>query len=95
MSEHFLADHFGRRFNVPSLYPVIQIGSEVTWLVETKRKNGPKPFMATGRVVELHVTTFGGKLRKLGAKIDTSEDYQKVFPGRTRTLVTVNKLKLV
>lgn len=84
----------GKTFTVQNYFPVITIGSKVTWRVDSRRKNGHVPFTANGRVVKLYPTTFGGSIKKQGAKIETEGRYLEVFPGRMHTTVAIDKLKL-
>lgn len=90
---HFLEHQFGKQIEVPQYNQVFKLGDKVIWLVESKRKGGHKPFEATGRVTKLYATTFGGHKRKQAARIETGEEYQKVFLGRLHTTVAVDKLK--
>lgn len=92
---HFLESHFGKRIKVPVLNKDLKVGSRVEWLVDRHRPDKYKPFYATGRVVKLYETTFGGSKRKSAAKVFVGSKYLAAYPGRKHTTVAVDKLKLV
>lgn len=93
--EHFLQHIFGKPILVPNTSKDITIGSTVEWLVDRRRADKHPPFYATGRVVKLYMTTFGGSKRKSAAKVRTNDRYLTVYPGRIHTTVALDKLKLV
>lgn len=84
---------FGRAFPVPTYNRTFRLGDKVTWTVEPKRKGGLLSFEADGTIVKLYMTTFGSRLRKQAAKIETAGRYLEVFPGRRHTTIAVDKLK--
>lgn len=101
MSDHFLAEYFGKVFLVPQYHstffppgPIVQEGSIVTWEVDRKR-TGFKKFKATGKVIGIYMTTFGGSKRKAAARIETGKEYLAVYPNRKTTTVAVDKLTVL
>lgn len=88
-----LEDLFGVVFSVPSYNQSFNLGDMVTWRVEPKRKGGVKPFVAEGKIVKLYVSTFGSRIKKQAAKVETFGEYLTVFPSRRHTTVAVDKLK--
>lgn len=101
MSDHFLAEYFGKVFPVPqygsTFFPMdkfVDEGNIVTWEVNQKRK-GKQKFMAKGKVIGVYMTTFGGSKRKPAARIETGKNYLAIYPGRKITTVAVDKLTVV
>lgn len=101
MQQRNLADCIGRVFLVPqyksTFFPMdlaVMEGSIVTWEVNQKRK-GSERFRASGKVMGIYITTFGGSQRKPAARIQTGKDYLKVYPGRKVTTVAIDKLTVV
>lgn len=101
MSDHFLADYFGKIFLVPqygsTFFPLertVDVGNIVSWEVNQKRKDRKK-FIAKGKVIGLYMSTFGGVQRKPGARIETGKEYLSVYPGRKITTVSVDRLKVL
>lgn len=94
LDPNVFVDSYNKWHKVPNLFPRIKIGDKVTWRVEAKRKNGPKPFETSGVVINIYSTIFGGRSRKMAAKVETGKEYLKVYPNRRYTAVALDKLKL-
>jgi hypothetical protein len=88
-----LSSLLNKSVEVPSI-ELRTVGSHVYWHVNPKRKGGITPFMASGTIVEIYETRFGGTLVKMGARIETDSDYQERYPNRKYTTVALDKLRV-